>query len=216
MSNMVTTKSQLEQLKKLCKALAEGKDVSSSFTSFFDEMGLQHKRSQYLTFLLEEAWKVSTDTFDQKLWALSKGFLPDKLQLYKLSEENYGDYLSDYDYFLIHPLNNHFAIWINDKITLKYMLQAPLCINKEKKKMMDLMPEYYLYIENDGRYSYLMDAPESIKRDGDFIMNLVKDKGILALKPSNGLEVRALFVWNILTGCYTQIGSQFANGIGRK
>lgn len=50
----------------------------------------------------------------------------------------------------------------------------------------DLMPEYYLYVENDGRYSYLMDAPLDIPKNKDFILNLLFQKKILALKPNAG------------------------------
>lgn len=47
-------------------------------------------------------------------------------------------------------------------------------------------PEYYLYVENDKQYTYLMDAPSHIKKDKDFILNLLKYKGCLAMKPNSG------------------------------
>lgn len=90
--------------------------------------------------------------------------------------------MSDKDYFMLHPLNNHFQIWINDKLTLKYML------NTTYNNLIKLMPEYYLYIENDGCYSYLMDAPDNIPKNENFIINLLKNKGKLALKPSRGQQ----------------------------
>jgi hypothetical protein len=81
---------------------------------------------------------------------------------------------------LLHPYNNHFAIWINDKLTLKYMLNTP------KYNLNKLMPEYYLYIENDGCYTYLMDTPEKIPRNDKYILNLLIEKRKLALKPNRG------------------------------
>ena len=111
-------------------------------------------------------------------WALSKGFLPDRVSSYGLDDDNVDLYLSDIDYYMAHPINNHFRFWINDKLTLKYMLSAP--------QLRDLMPEYYVYIENNGRYTYLQDMPSNIARDGECLLALLKQKGILAVKPSNG------------------------------
>ena len=123
----------------------------------------------------EQAFAADDKT---KEWALSKGFYPGRVELYGLTEENYRDYLPDYNYFMIHPINHHFKIWVNDKLTLKYILNSNGC--------QDTMPEYYLYVENNGNYTYLMDAPEHIEKNKDFIINLLKEKGTLAIKPNSG------------------------------
>lgn len=109
---------------------------------------------------------------------MSKGFYPGRVELYGLTEDNYKDFLPDYNYFMIHPINHHFKIWINDKLSLKYTLNSNGCE--------DVMPEYYLYVENNGDYTYLMNVPESIKKDENFIFNLLKEKGTLAVKPNSG------------------------------
>lgn len=127
----------------------------------------------------ENATSVSNSR-DVAEWALKRGFFPDRVEQYGLTEENYKLYLPDYSFFLMHPYNNHFKIWVNDKLTLKYILN-----NSEFK---DVMPEYYLYIENDGSYTYLMDAPEEVGKNEDFLLNLLKDKKVLAMKPNNGSE----------------------------
>ena len=147
--------------------------------------GIQQKRAEYLASELEGAWKNYDDVpYEKKLWALQHGFLPGRVELYGLTESNYKDYLSDIDYFYLHPLNNHFAIWINDKITLKYVI--PSVFTTLEGRRLSIMPEYYLYIENDGRYTYLMDSPKNIMHDEDYLLNLLKEKSILALKPSRG------------------------------
>lgn len=107
-----------------------------------------------------------------------------RVSLYGLTDENYTDYISDFDYFRVHPFNNHFAIWINDKVTLKYTI--PSMFRTLEGRDLSIMPEYYLYIENDGYYSYLMDSPQQLLRDEDYLLNLLKDKKTLALKPSRG------------------------------
>ena len=123
----------------------------------------------------EVAFELSED---EKKWAMQKGFYPGRIKLYGLTEENYKDYSPDFNYFMLHPLNHHFKIWVNDKLTLKYILNSNGCESS--------MPEYYLYVENDGTYTYLMDAPEHIAKDENFIYNLLQEKCCLAMKPNSG------------------------------
>ena len=115
---------------------------------------------------------------EQKKWALSRGFYPGRIELYGLNEDNYRNYLPDFGYFMIHPINHHFRIWVNDKLTLKYVLNSNGCA--------DTMPRYFLYVENNGNYTYLMDAPEDIAQDKDFVFNLLVREGTLAAKPNSG------------------------------
>lgn len=131
-------------------------------------------------------WNRTVGSTKEKLWALRSGFLPSRIAIYGLTKENQSDFMSDFDIYRVHPANNHFEFWINDKITLKYILANPLCIDEKTQEYLDFMPEYYLYIENDGRYSYLMNTPTTIKRGPNFLLDLLKWKKELALKPSNG------------------------------
>ena len=102
----------------------------------------------------------------QKKWAMQKGFFPGRMVLYGLTDENYQNYLPDWNYFMLHPLNHHFKIWVNDKLSLKYVLNSNGC--------QDTMPKYYLYVENDGKYTYLMDAPSEINKDKDVLLEKSK------------------------------------------
>ena len=119
------------------------------------------------------------DTVDEasKKWALERGFYPGWIETYGLTEENYRNYMPDYQYFMMHPMNNHFLKWL-DKTTLKYVLNSNGCEAS--------MPDYYLYVENNDDYTYLMDCPTHIPKDKDFILNLLRDKGTLAIKPNSG------------------------------
>ncbi len=69
----------------------------------------------------EENFRVSNE---QRLYALKHGFFPGRIELYGLTENNRNYYLPDYQYFMMHPYNHHFKIWINDKLTLKYVLNT--------------------------------------------------------------------------------------------
>lgn len=146
--------------------------------TLLQQEGMDKKWSRMFVKKLSDDEKAFQADDDTKKWALSKGFYPGRIELYGLTDENYKNYLPDYQYFMIHPMNHHFRIWVNDKLSLKYVLNSNNC--------QDTMPEYYLYVENNGNYTYLMDAPETIKKDKDFILNLLKLKGTLAIKPNSG------------------------------
>jgi len=122
----------------------------------------------------EQAFPTDEET---KKWALERGFYPGRVELYGLTEDNYKQYVPDYQYFMLHPMNNHFLKWL-DKTTLKYVLNSNGCEC--------VMPDYYIYIENDGTYTYLMNCPSDIEKNEDFILNLLKAKGTLAMKPNSG------------------------------
>lgn len=142
------------------------------------EYGMDYKWARMFVKKLaddEQAFQTDEKT---KRWALERGFYPGRVELYGLTEENYQSYLSDFGYFMIHPLNHHFKIWINDKLTLKYVLNSSGCELS--------MPEYYLYVENNGDYTYLMDAPKNIDKDKNFLINLLREKKYLAVKPNSG------------------------------
>lgn len=130
--------------------------------------------------LFVKKFKIEEDNFEcdskTKEWAMSKGFFPSRVELYSLNDKNYREYISDYEDFMMHPYNNHFVIWINDKLSLKYTLG---------RDFNEIMPKYYLYIENTGEYTYLQDAPATINKDGNFILNLLKKKKVLIIKPNS-------------------------------
>lgn len=126
----------------------------------------------------ENAFPV--ENMEKKKWALDHGFYPGRIELYGLKEDNYMSFVPDYQYFMLHPMNNHFLKWL-DKTTLKYVLNSNGCEC--------LMPEYYAYVENDlcgGRFTYLMDCPTDIPKNKDFLWNLLQRKKILAMKPNSG------------------------------
>ena len=140
------------------------------------EKGMQQKIARLFIkkFKIEEAsYKCGEDA---RKWAMSRGFFPSRIELYGLNESNYRNYMPDYVDFMLHPYNNHFVIWINDKLSLKYTLGRDFAC---------IMPEYYLYIENNGEYTYLMDAPASVPKGKDFILNLLEEKGVLIIKPNS-------------------------------
>lgn len=140
-------------------------------------LGMDYKWSKMFVKKLADDEKAFPVSKEETEWALKRGFYPGRISLYGLNEDNYKNYVPDYNYFMLHPMNNHFLKWL-DKTTLKYVLNSNGCES--------VMPEYYVYVENDGSFTYLMDSPKTIKKDKDYLYNLLKLKGILAMKPNSG------------------------------
>jgi len=160
--------------------------VTDVIEAYFRRSGMQDKWAKAYREKLIRDWNTCSLPLEKKLWAVERGFLPSSVILYGLTEGNYRLYLSDMDYWRIHPINGHFAFWINDKLTLKFIFASPIRSVSNPNIIYNLMPAYYLYIENDGHFSYLMDSPGDIAKGDKYLLHLLKAKNILALKPSNG------------------------------
>jgi len=125
--------------------------------------------------IYDDFLKNKSTSFGQKLWALKRGFLSPKIDFYGLTEDNYKDYLSDFDYYGLHPINGTFSHWIDDKLTLRHLLSP----------FSEHLPKYYFHIYN-GELLRLPDCPEDIETSLAGVINLMKQKQSLALKPQAG------------------------------
>ena len=127
-------------------------------------------------------------------WALSHGFLADSAYWYGLTESNYTDFLPDYQYYRVWPLNNWTRIWINDKMSLKLFLGDT--------EFGHLMPDYYYYSTPEGLQP-LPDNPlkKRIHEGKDFLTVLreVKD---MACKPCNGTSSIGFFHLSYVDNTY--------------
>lgn len=114
--------------------------------------------------------------FDERYmhWAHERGFFAESAYAFDLSDENVDDYLSDYDYFRVWPLNSWRRVWINDKLTLKYMLAGT--------EFEHYLPKYYYYAE-DGGVIPLADAVDKPGMDG--FLETLREVGEFACKPAN-------------------------------
>jgi hypothetical protein len=111
-------------------------------------------------------------------WAHEQGFLAESAYAYGLDEHNVSQYLSDYDYYKIWPLNSWSRIWINDKLTLKYLLDGT--------EYADFMPKYYFYSTPEGLH-VLVDAPrQNIVPTLDEFRAVLSEVGEMGCKPCNG------------------------------
>lgn len=98
-----------------------------------------------------------------------------------ITDNNRMKYLCTKDYHSLHPFNGIYSYYIDDKLTLKYILNGTQCGQ--------YMPDYYYCIESNGTYDPLMDLPSDIRCKNnliDGILNLCKSKEALAFKAIKG------------------------------
>lgn len=131
-------------------------------------------------------------------WCHSHGFFCEHASIYGLTDENIGDYLSDYDFYKVWPLNDWSRIWINDKLTLKLMLPD--------SEFSGLMPKYYYYSTKEG----LKPICENISSDAslDGFLDLLRKVGEMACKPNNGTMAKGFFLLSFKDGVYSINGTR--------
>lgn len=141
------------------------------------EAGFTRRMAEELLSQMEA--ERASGLFDESYleWAHSKGFLAESACAYGLNEDNVGRYLSDYDYARLFPLNDWERIWINDKLTLRYVLAGA--------GWGDLLPAYHFYITAEG----VRHIPGSGNADGVVsLASRLRADGELACKPCNGQQ----------------------------
>ncbi len=131
----------------------------------------------------KDVWKDFTSnkdcSFADKMWAYRHGFLSYRLAQYGITRDNWEDYISDFEYKWIRHINPHYKTWMEDKITIKYIAH----------KYNQYFPDYYYHIvvKNDEiNVIPLMDCPSGFGKSLDDVINLVKEKGVMAFKPDEG------------------------------
>lgn len=126
----------------------------------------------------KEEFETSDLPVKQKLWALKRGFYPYRIAQYGLNEDNYKQCLSDREYKRLYPINNKYKIWIDDKLTMKYIL----------KPFDEYLPKYYFHLlkERGCHVMRLADCPDDCSGSYEGILKLLKTVGTLAIKPTAG------------------------------
>lgn len=109
-------------------------------------------------------------------WAHEHGFYAECASILHLTEENCDNYLSQYEFNKVWPLNGWTRMWVNDKLTLKYTLSGG--------GLDHFLPKYYYYSTNHG-LRVLMDNfdPEASEQA---LLRCLQRVGTFACKPSNG------------------------------
>ena len=134
-------------------------------------------KCSYQLFMLryDDIFKNKKTTLSQKIWAQKRGFLSENISYLGLTDDNYTNYLSDFDYFQLHPINGAYSRWIDGKVTIKFILQP----------FSEFLPKYYYHIY-DNEVLKLMDCPEGLDSGIQGIIDLLKTTRFLAAKPVSG------------------------------
>lgn len=148
---------------------------------------------------IQDVWKDLTTnketTLKQKLWAYRHGFLSYRLLQYGITEENYGEYISDFEYKWLRHINPKYRKWMEDKITVKYVCS----------EFNQFFPEYYYHIickNGNNKVISMIDLPEGYTNEFEDIFRLVQEKGVLALKPDEGSHGDGFYKFTYENGKY--------------
>lgn len=128
-------------------------------------------------------------------WAKKRGFLPQRLAQYGHTLASSGLLISDFEYEYLGHINNKYRHWFEDKLTIKYVL----------REFSHQMPAYYYSIftkEGKNRIIPLMDCPATYEGTFDDIFKLVREMGVLALKPDEGTHGAGFIKFSYLNGVY--------------
>ncbi len=129
--------------------------------------------------LVKKDFINTNKSIEDKRWAWQRGFLSYRIDEYKLTEDNYESFISDYDYMWLNRINNRYQIWVNDKTTFRMVLDP----------FKEYLPKYFYSIfKREGKVRLLKmdDCPNHYSDDIDGLIDLLKTEGKLALKASAG------------------------------
>ena len=141
---------------------------------------LRAKRRGFLDYMyrnwlrgLKEDNKLTYTTAAEKKWAHEKGFYSYRVKQYGLTERNWKELLSDYDYKRLRPINGKYQKWLWDKISTYYVM-APF---------RDCFPAYYFRTDGGVIYPF---RPEGGTATADDVLACLREKKKLAAKPAIG------------------------------
>lgn len=155
--------------------------IFAKFVAKFCRPGIRPYMQKLWFSAVKSDLKWNGATLKQKIWAWKRGFLSFRIAQYELTEENYRDHLSDYDYHWLNRLNNVYQAWISDKTTFRYSMEP----------LKEYIPDYYFNVfKRDGEMvvARMQDCPENIGNGLDGIVQILRQEGILVFKPSAGLH----------------------------
>ena len=112
-------------------------------------------------------------TWKEKLWAYRRGVISGRIPDYRLDEANHRDYLSDWAYFRLFPLNGTgYSDWIDDKLTTRQVLD----------KYRQYLPACYFSIRKGTVQPSLDQTGEGLAA----LLRVIQEKGPLAFKKAAG------------------------------
>lgn len=136
--------------------------------------GFQGEAAKIILASIKKDLRARAVPLRQKLWAWRRGFAAARVATYGIDETNWRRHVPDADYYRLHPYNGRFNCWIDDKLTLRYLLDRFACL-----------PAYYFQVAN-GQLCRLPDCPADVSADANGLIALLARCGDLAVKPLAG------------------------------
>ena len=169
-NSALTTKDRLKAIKK---------SLFNKFVYKYCRKGIRpYMQSLWFHAIKDDLLHTHMSIF-KKIWAWKRGFFSYRIQQYGLNNNNYTEFLSDYDYYYLNRINNHYQIWINDKTTFRYIFEP----------FKQYIPEYYYCIFRRNYSTNIIkmfDLPTEYEDGWQGLFHLLREKKKLALKPSAG------------------------------
>lgn len=104
---------------------------------------------------------------------------------------------------MMHPLNGRFTVWIDDKLTLKYLFAG--------SELDCYMPRYYFHIDSLGRVLCLMDSEvKSGSVSYETVADLLREKKELAIKRAAGSLGEGFYKAEFQNGVFFINGKQMS------
>lgn len=131
-------------------------------------------------------------TLRQKLHAYRKGFYSERIRSYHLENEaDYDSYIPEIIYYGLHPVNGRYSHWIDDKLTLRYLLEP----------FKEFLPKYYYQVDQ-AEVMRLPDCPEGYGCSRSDVIRLIRDVKEVAAKVLSGTKGDGFYKLGILDGSY--------------
>jgi len=143
-------------------------------SKFLRHKGYSNYMSNNFSRELYEDFFETKISLSKKIWAYKHGFLSKRIFDYDLNESNLNDYIPDFLYYKLHPINRC-STWIDDKLTFRYILQP----------FSDYLPRYFYEISNGSIYK-LLDCPDDLSSTYEDIIMLLERVKKLAVKKTSG------------------------------
>lgn len=141
-----------------------------------------------------------------KLWAYRHGFLSYRVPQYGVTPENWEHLVSDFEYRWLRHINLKYRYWLEDKISLKHLAS----------RFSDCLPAYYFHITGRaGREPLvvpMMDCPSHYEETLDGVFALVRELGVVALKPDEGSHGDGFYRLDFVAGLYYLNGELVGEG----
>lgn len=151
-----------------------------NFTAiFYPKDMMPYLGMRWIKEVLTDFFSKSDASFGTKMWAYRHGFLSYRIPQYGITEENYPEHISDFEYKWLRHINGEYRRLFDDKITIKYILN----------QFRECFPEYYYHIKSKNGENIIipmMDCPEKYSDNYEDIIALAKEKKELAMKPEEG------------------------------